>query len=252
MKVVFNADDYGSHPQISQGILQAMRHGAVRSTTVLANLVSDEELAWLRQVAEVSVGVHLNLTTGTPLTDFPAACLDPEGRFSRRVLFAPEAMPVLEADVVRGELLAQIERVENAGLAISHLDSHHHVHGFAAVLAVVVQIARQRSLSVRAVSRWMADHLAAQGLCHPDLLVTGFLGKNNIGLERLLSFLREAREEGAQTVEVMCHPGKVDGLPAGHTSYREEREEELRTLCLAELAEGLKHERMTVVSYAQI
>ena len=36
MNLIFNADDFGSHPSISRGIIQAIEHGVVRSTTVMA------------------------------------------------------------------------------------------------------------------------------------------------------------------------------------------------------------------------
>ena len=47
-RVIFNADDYGLSPGVSAGILAAVE-GVVRSTTVMANLVSHLEADFLRR-----------------------------------------------------------------------------------------------------------------------------------------------------------------------------------------------------------
>ncbi len=249
MRVVFNADDYGSHPQISRGIIEAIRRGVVRSTTVLANMVTDEELSWLAEMSNISIGAHLNLTKGMPVTPFPQDFLNEHGGFSKELIFSPEGGPVLPADAVREELNAQVSRLEVGGLSLDHLDSHHHIHGFASVLDVVVEFARDRDLAVRATCPWMSEYLAAQGVRSPGWLITGFFGKNNIGGEHLMELLRDVFASGASVVEVVCHPGFADGLPEGHTGYREERELELQTLCSPGLAIWLNEEGIVVAKY---
>jgi len=249
VRVVFNADDFGSHPRISRGIIEAMQRGVVRSTTVLANMVTDEELSWLAKMPDISVGAHLNLTKGTPVTPFPLDFLDEHGGFSKELVFSPAGGPVLPADAVRAELEAQVSRLEAGGLSLDHLDSHHHVHGFASVLDVVVELARDRELAVRTTCPWMSAHLSAQGVRHPERLITGFFGKNNIGEEHLMELLQDVLESGVPVAEVMCHPGFSDGQPEGHTGYREERELELQTLCSPGLAAWLNEEGIAVGKY---
>ncbi len=249
MRVVFNADDFGSHPRISRGIIKAMQQGVVRSTTVLANMVTDEELSWLAKMPDISVGAHLNLTKGTPVTPFPRDFLDEHGGFSKKLVFSPAGGPVLPAGAVREELGAQIGRLEENGLSPDHLDSHHHIHGFASVLDVVVRLARERGLAVRAISPWMSDFLAAAGVPRPDRFIDSFFGKNNISQERLENMLRDALKSGVSTAEVMCHPGYSEGLPEGHTMYRKERELELETLSSPELMKWLKDEGIEVTRY---
>jgi len=249
VRVVFNADDYGSHPRISRGIIEAMQRGVVRSTTVLANMVTDEELSWLAKLPNISIGAHLNLTKGMPITPFPQDFLNEHGGFSKELIFSPEGGPVLPADAVREELNAQVSRLEAVGLSLDHLDSHHHIHGFASVLDVVVELARDPNLAVRPTSPWMSEYFTAKGVRHPDRLLTGFFGKNNIGEEHLTGLLQDVLASGAPVAEVMCHPGFSDGLPEGHTGYREERELELQTLCSPGLVAWLIEEGIVVAKY---
>jgi len=135
VNLIFNADDFGSHPSISRGIIQAIEHGVVRSTTVMANLVDDASLAALAALPQVSVGVHLNLTKGRPLTAFPPDCLE-NGWFSRAKLFQPDGAPLLPEYAIRTELEAQVQKLVEAGLKLTHLDSHHNIHAFVNVLHV--------------------------------------------------------------------------------------------------------------------
>lgn len=249
MRVVFNADDYGSHPRISRGIIEAMQRGVVRSTTVLANMVTDEEISWLANMPGISIGAHLNLTKGMPVTPFPRDFLNKHGGFSKELIFSPEGGPVLPADAVREELNAQVSRLETGGFSLDHLDSHHHIHGFASVLDVIIELARDRNLAVRPTGPWMPVYLTAKGVRHPERLITGFFGKNNIGEEHLMELLQDMLASGAPVAEVMCHPGFSDGLPEGHTGYREERELELQTLCSPGLAAWLNEEGIVVAKY---
>jgi chitin disaccharide deacetylase len=252
LKVIFNADDYGAHVAISHGILKAMREGVVRSTTVMANLATEPELGELKLVPGTSVGLHANLTKGKPLTQFPPRWLDESGNFGSKLIFSPEGGPALPYEAVRDEFQAQLQRLLDAGLKVSHVDSHHHVHGFATVLAVVEDLAAQYSLAVRPASDWMAQRFAKMGFRRPDVLITGFFGKNSISCARLEELLGAAYSVGAQSVEVMCHPGLSAGLPEGFSSYREEREEELAVLCSGELAAWLRDNEISVVNYAQL
>ncbi len=252
MKVVFNADDFGAHPAISHGIIRAMREGVVRSTTVMTNLATDAELGELKEMPGISAGLHANLTKGKPLTQFPRRWLDDDSNFNSKLVFSPEGGPALPWVAVQDELEAQLHRLLDAGLKVSHIDSHHHVHGFAMVLVVVEDLAAQYGLAVRPASDWMAQRFAKLGIVRPDVLITGFFGKNNISCARLEELLGAAASEGAQSVEVMCHPGLSAVLPEGFSSYREERDEELAVLCSGELAAWLKGNDITVVNYAQL
>jgi predicted glycoside hydrolase/deacetylase ChbG (UPF0249 family) len=226
-RLIVNADDYGLSPAVSAGILKAAR-GLVTSTTVLANLVTPLELTFLAQ-SGLAAGAHLNISLGAPLSaDYPPELLTELGGFSKS--------PALEADswdddlrrrAVRREWQAQIDKLLASGIELDHLDSHHHVHLLEPLFPLAVELAREHGLGLRVRAEQTGGARGA-GVRTPDCLVEGFFGKDNIGRQSLLAELDNAPGD---TVEVMCHPGEVDGLLRLRSGYTTERELELATLC---------------------
>ena len=92
------------------------------------------------------IGLHLNLSQGRPLSTDVSILTTPQGDFPGKQttlarLIAP-AGPELSAAIAR-EARAQIERLLESGLRLTHLDGHHHIHLFPAVLPTVVALARE-------------------------------------------------------------------------------------------------------------
>src|SRR5207247_5222708 len=85
--LIVNADEFGLTEHVNYGIVEAHQHGAVTSTTMLANMWAFEHAAGLaRAHPTLAVGVHLNLTHGRPVLP-PArvpTLVDQEGHFYRR------------------------------------------------------------------------------------------------------------------------------------------------------------------------
>lgn len=246
-RLIFNADDYGLSPGVSEGILQAAK-AVVRSTTVMANLATEVELAALRGGA-IGVGAHLNVSTGAPLTsDYPQALLDGQGRFLRDRALLPETWD--DAGNRRAALAeweAQVWRLEAAGMHLDHFDSHHHVHLLPQLFTTALGLARRFRLGLRTDRRALAAARRA-GVPAPDDLVAGFFGRENLTREQLLSLLASA---SGDVVEVMCHPGRVDRLLAERSSYVAERQVELDLLGGSTLALSLESAGWVLASYAQ-
>ena len=101
------------------------------------------------------VGLHLNFTDGLPLTDgmkrSTRFCVG--GRF-RFPMLGRGLFPLSAGDqqIVRDETLAQFARARAAGLPITHLDSHHHVHMMPNLASVLLAVAT--ALGVRRVRRF--------------------------------------------------------------------------------------------------
>src|SRR5256712_3264171 len=83
-QLIVNADDFGLTEQVSRGILDAHREGIVTSTTLMANGGAfDAAVTLARRSPPLSVGVHLHLTQGAPLSP-PSkipTLVDGRGRF---------------------------------------------------------------------------------------------------------------------------------------------------------------------------
>jgi len=229
--LIVNADDYGISPGVSEGILRAAEAGIVTSTTVMANLVTGHELRQL-QDSGLPCGCHLNLSCGPPTDKFPAGLLDKRGRFDKQLSLNPKTWADSgSVDAAEEEWVTQIIYLRGAGLELTHLDSHHHVHLLEPLFPIALHLAGAFELGLRV----RAEHLAqarGAGIRHPGVLIESYFGNNNIGREDLLALLEAT---SADAVELMCHPGYVDDTLRSRSGYLREREHELEVLADPEL-----------------
>ncbi len=69
VQLIVNADDYGFSRSISKGILDAYRTGLVTATGIMANgSYYNEGVHRLFDAGNLDTGVHINITSGYPIT----------------------------------------------------------------------------------------------------------------------------------------------------------------------------------------
>src|SRR5256885_3555489 len=145
-RLVVNADDFGFSAGVNRGILEAHAAGVVSSVSVLVNTPGwPDARDRLRAIGgTLGVGLHLNLTTGAPLTTAPSLTTPPPtARFhSLAALVARTLTGRLDPAHVAAECAAQLARLREAGVRVTHIDSHRHVHALPGVWASVVAAAR--------------------------------------------------------------------------------------------------------------
>jgi len=248
-KLIVNADDYGLTPEVSQGIRLATS-GIVRSTTVLANLVTPSDLAELRE-SRLQAGVHLNLSLGLPLAaGYPAHLLDRQRRFSKEAALSNTTWDDAGLQgAVATEWRAQIEILVGRGLTLTHLDSHHHVHLFAPLFEVAAALATEYRLGLR-TDQSNLPIAAASGVKRPSLLITDFYGAGKLAKENLLALL--AQSERQDSVELMCHPGLATDELRAISGYTDERESELAVLGDPALALKLDEQGWMLCGYGDL
>jgi predicted glycoside hydrolase/deacetylase ChbG (UPF0249 family) len=152
-RLIVNADDLGADEARNAGIFEAIREGSVTSVSILANGPALEDaLQEVRPLKEkkISWGIHLNLSEGTPLIAGLRRLTGKDGFFLGKApaheLLSRRGDPELEKEVTQ-EMKAQIQALRNAGIRISHLDGHQHIHVFPAVVRAAVRLARQHRIS---------------------------------------------------------------------------------------------------------
>jgi predicted glycoside hydrolase/deacetylase ChbG (UPF0249 family) len=232
-RIIVHADDFGRGSGTTLGVLNCINRGAVTSLTILANLPGTMEAIThaVKLQDRISVGVHLNLCEGQPLTEAPTL-VDAGGVFHRkrsvlaRVLFRRFSPRELE-----GELSAQVALIKDAGIEISHLDSHKHLHLLPGISRVVTSVARRfgierircpvnsldmwRPVSVSATTlartgfaRLAGRQFTAAGLRHPNRMVDlRRLFASGVSRDSRLALVRVP----GRLTEIMCHP-TADGV----------------------------------------
>jgi predicted glycoside hydrolase/deacetylase ChbG (UPF0249 family) len=211
--LIINADDLGYDPAVTRGILRAMREGLVSSATFMVNTPYSEQAA--RQADGLSLGLHLNLARGRPLS----------GAFSMGHLvegaFHEPLAAQLPAVAVEEEAHAQLTRLEALlGRPATHVDVHKHLHRHPAVLEGLARAARTRHLPVRSIDASMRAALLGYGVA-TNSHFWGDAGAEAYWTEaRLLEALTRLPAEGV--VELMCHPGyRPEAVQSGYAAQRE-------------------------------
>ncbi|MGD9212318.1 MAG: ChbG/HpnK family deacetylase [Desulfobacteraceae bacterium] len=143
--LIVNADDYGLCREISLGILRAYNEGVVTAVSVVSvgryfkeglNALSDSEL---------DIGVHLTFVDQEKSLTGPIKGLtNPFGIFhkDKKQVIPRIVLGAFDYKALETELYAQTERIAAAGLPITHIDAHQHLHLLPGITQMVLDIAR--------------------------------------------------------------------------------------------------------------
>ena len=153
-RLIINADDFGLTHGVNRAIAEARERGVVTSSTLMANaLAFDEAVELAKSNDRWSIGCHVVLVDGEPLTDpgrlsSLVAVRNPQ-RFRDGLMgFAARAFSGrLDPDQIEAETTAQIRKLQSHGISVSHLDTHKHTHTFPVVLKSVLRAARTCGVS---------------------------------------------------------------------------------------------------------
>ncbi len=146
--VVVNADDFGLHEAVNEGVVRAHREGIVTSASLAScGRAFADAVSRFRSCPELDLGVHLTLVEECPVSsvDRIPSLVDRDGKMpGSAAVFARRWLTGLirERDV-RRELEAQMERVVDSGIRPTHLDSHQHVHCLPGIWAIALDLARR-------------------------------------------------------------------------------------------------------------
>jgi chitin disaccharide deacetylase len=284
-RLIVNADDFGLSRGVNRAIIECHQLGIVTSATLMANSAAfDDAVALARDNRRLSVGCHVALMDGESL--LPGAQVSSllrDGREFYRTItdFAPRAMlGRFKAAEIEAEATAQFEKIQGAGIQISHFDAHKHAHMFPSVAEPLLRAAQKCGvpaarnpferpvplrystvLSPKFRVRW-AEVVALrqfqsqfERLAHRYGIQTtsGSIGIVATGmLDRKI--LREMVEGlGDGTWELVCHPGYNDGdLARITTKLRESREIEREALTDESAFERLKTTGTELISFREL
>ena len=264
--MIVNADDLGLAEGVNRGILEAHEAGAVSSASAIVNLPAFGDAA-LRALAapRLGVGLHFNIVLGRPLTRALSLTDRRTGRFLPLTALARRAFTGrIEAGDVHAECAAQLMRLRDAGIRITHVDSHRHAHALPGVWRAVCRAAHEAGVPVVRVplepwrvnggdaaaagkklalaAAWRLASIGAPPLRRPVRFVGISLQGGHRFEVRLMRLLR-ALPPG--TTELMVHPGHDDAELGALDPYRGAREIELAVLTSASVRDALRGLELT-------
>jgi predicted glycoside hydrolase/deacetylase ChbG (UPF0249 family) len=271
--LIVNADDYNTDPERNRGILDAIRNGIITSVTMLANLpLNQEELSALQASLGGSIGVHLNLTRGRPLTAGLETLANEEGTFfAKRQAWVRALMGRYDLMEVEAEFSAQIERLMRAGITPDHIDGNNHIHIFPGLARAVTRVARRfgivkirlplepfdsrrqffkkraiKKALILNLSRRAARVFEASGLRFAERFA-GIQHPCVSDADCLRAFIRELPEG---ITELMCHPGYLS--VRGNPFSSEERSRETAALTDPVILKDLQNSDIHLISFKDL
>ncbi len=135
MRLILHADDFGSSSDTVRATIECFEQGALTSASIMPGMPATAQAAeFARAHPELDFGVHLTFVGGEderPLSapnEIPALT-KPSGDFRpTRQLRIGALLHRLPVDQIEQELVRQVEAVRAAGVEITHVDSHRHLH----------------------------------------------------------------------------------------------------------------------------
>ena len=148
-KFILNADDFGMSKAFNTAILEGSQKGILKSTSLVANGDAFEEAVQkvIPQAPDLGIGVHLNIIEGKSLTPDLRELTDANGNFNlsygKLILKSYSKNNQEFMEQLETEFRAQIEKIKNAGISISHIDSHVHTHAIPPIFKLVCKLAKE-------------------------------------------------------------------------------------------------------------
>lgn len=217
MKLHVHADDFGINESVSLCIAECFDRGWINETSLMVNMpYADKAVALAKEKGFANkVGLHLNLTLGTPLTDeikHISLFCNPDGTFNRRFrrnTFSRFFITAREKNALGKEILAQIEKFRSYGNLFNKIDSHHHVHTDWSIYRVLKPLAIGHGFKAMRISadlhRVRFDKETYKQILNRDMrqhfVTTTHFGSVNEVLPGL-----------SGSIEVMVHPCMKDGI----------------------------------------
>lgn len=162
--IIVNADDYGCSHEVNEAIKESFLKGYIDRTTLMVNMpYADEAVQMARNAGYADkVGLHLNLTTGRPITDkCKVSVFTNNGEFNNLFYKVDKRkrfyLSRSERSILRAEVEAQIEKYKDYCLPLMHLDAHHHVHTNLSTARIIITAAKKAGFKSVRICRSYPD-----------------------------------------------------------------------------------------------
>jgi chitin disaccharide deacetylase len=225
--LIVNADDFGCSRGVNRGIIEAHERGIVTSASLMVNRPAAAEAAeYAREHPELAVGLHVEVR---------------RWRVRRRPWSRIWSERSLQRIVAR-DVALQHERFRALmGRDPTHIDSHQHRHRAEPLRPIFLALARDLRVPLRHYDpgiRFCGAFYGHDGFGRPkpDAITPA-------ALMDLLAYVPSG------VTELCSHPGYPEGLKLW---YREERVQEIRTLCDPAVRKAIARLGITLVSFRQL
>lgn len=281
-KLIVNADDFGLHSAVNAAVIDGHRTGIITSTSLLAGGEAfTEAVSMAKNNPKLGIGIHIALVGGlkpvckpsevpsllTSKGVFPETYID----FMKRVYTGK-----INYSELRNEIHAQIERIMESGVHVTHIDGHQHMHVLPTVLPIIIEQAKQHGINairipdesylfvnnmyspVRLLGKVGLSTVAAKA--RPTIRDNGmystqyFLGMVNggqINQKTLMGILKYVSKKSG-THELMIHPGLNNTILGNLYKWGYHWEDELQAISSNHTHLYIRQNNIELINYGDL
>lgn len=278
-QLIINADDFGLHEKINQGIIEAHLQGCVTSATIMPGGDAFQNAVLLAQKCpKLSVGVHLTLVGVNPVAHGNIkTLLNKNGTFhtNYREFICSYVQGKISKQDIEYELRCQMQKVVGNGINISHIDSHQHLHVLPGIADIIAKLADEfhvkkiripaessfffavKPLSIgRILARNVLTGCAIyahrqyrkKGLSSTQYFF-GMLSGGKMTIENLKAVITNL-PDGVS--EIMVHPGSSNIILSALYDWKYHWQEELEALKNQEILRTIKEKDIKLTNYWEV
>lgn len=244
MKLIINADDFGISRGANYGIIDSYKNGVVRSTSIMAGMPAFDHAVELlksnKDLEGLGCGVHLTLSAYKPILNTHTTIVDKNGFFYKRIS-EEIARNRFDPKEIYNEFSAQIQKVINNGIEITHLDSHHHVHTLRSLKPIMERLAIEYNLPIRGGLLYELDY-------EKVVPYSGFFYDKTVSIDGF----KKIEVNKYEVLETMTHPAYLDSFIMENSSYNLKRMEELKILTSKELKDYIEESGIILCNFRDI
>lgn len=279
-QLIINADDFGIHPAVNEAVRKAATEGILTSTSLMAGGDAfDEAVEMARSMPSLGIGIHLTLVGGIkpvlPPSEVPSLTWD-NGVFCHDYgkLIVRDLEGKISLSEVYAEWDAQIQKIMNTGLPVTHMDGHQHMHMWPHFYPIARDLAKKYHISCMRVPdedvlfgmkdghiiRWAAKNgLSLLSRMHRSDLKKnhirtndhffGMLYGGHLSSERFAKFILQTRPG---ITEIMCHPSADTRAMEDTFHWGYHGEDELAGLLADINRELIEKKQISLISYRDV
>jgi len=275
--LIVNADDFGRHELINRAVEKALTEGCLRSATIMAGGIAfDDAVNVAKKNPALGVGIHFTLANGFPVlppSEIPTLVTEDGIFFENYVVFLKKYLQgKISGDEIKSELAAQLEKVQNAGINLTHFDSHQHLHHIPGIIEICLDLAESAKITAMRVSetkifdgeldsigkfigrlglsslaKFAAHKAHKKNFKTPDHF-TGIVAGEAVD-ENFLSKLLENLQEG--TTEIMLHPGTDNKILQNYCDWEHDFEGELAAVTSPKILKMLEEKNISAINFRE-
>ena len=276
--LIVNADDFGRHELINRAVEKAFNSGCLRSATLMAGGIAfDDAVKLAKKIPGLGVGIHFTLANGNPVlppSEIPTLVTE-EGifhgdyiKFLKRYIGGK-----ISLQEVRSELAAQLEKIQRAGLTLTHFDSHQHLHHVPGIVKIAVELAQAAGigamrianaklfdgeldsigkfvgrLGLGSLAKFASRQARKKNFATPEHFA-GIVAGESVSESFMLKLI-EHLQEG--TTEVMLHPGTDNKILQDFCQWEHDFEEELAAVTSPKVLSLLAEKNVSAINFSDL